>query len=190
MVKMTQPWRKILDDGVFYLPASRHYGNNSVVVVCDYCNTNITGGCIGYGDSDLCMACTRTLSEKLEHRTPTSVVQIPNIDNDWVMNRTRDVYAEADQLEKEGHTCIQILESYPPQLSWCKLRPCKNGTVGGLPNLIGLTENRAMILCRDSGLECRTATRDGAHFIMTADYRKNRANLTVTQGYVSKVTWG
>ncbi len=29
-------------------------------------------------------------------------------------------------LKDKGHTCIQILESYPTQTVWCKQDPCKN----------------------------------------------------------------
>lgn len=29
------------------------------------------------------------------------------------------------QLRTEGHTCIQILESYPIQINWCKSNICK-----------------------------------------------------------------
>jgi hypothetical protein len=38
-----------------------------------------------------------------------------------------DKYEEyAKELEKEGHTCVQILESIPPQVIYCNNDPCKN----------------------------------------------------------------
>ena len=41
------------------------------------------------------------------------------------MHRRHDEQmALADKLEKEGHTCIMDLESYPVQIRWCNKTPC------------------------------------------------------------------
>ena len=29
-----------------------------------------------------------------------------------------------NRLKSEGHTCIQILESYPSQVEWCRQQTC------------------------------------------------------------------
>lgn len=32
------------------------------------------------------------------------------------------------KLEKKGHKCISIMESYPMQVSWCNKTPCENSS--------------------------------------------------------------
>jgi hypothetical protein len=32
----------------------------------------------------------------------------------------------ADELRKQGHCCVRIMESYPVQISWCNQETCNN----------------------------------------------------------------
>lgn len=36
----------------------------------------------------------------------------------------------AEKLESEGHTCVEILESYPIQIKWCHQKECVGKKVG------------------------------------------------------------
>lgn len=57
--------------------------------------------------------------------TSTNPNTLPIVDEkDEFIERTRKRYAFAKQLEKAGHKCVIILESYPPIVRWCEEEPC------------------------------------------------------------------
>lgn len=43
----------------------------------------------------------------------------------WAKNKSNEVDQKALELQKRGHVCVRILESFPPRLSWCGVEPCK-----------------------------------------------------------------
>lgn len=43
---------------------------------------------------------------------------------DWREAETCAVNAKAAELEANGHTCVCILETDPPQLEWCEQETC------------------------------------------------------------------
>jgi hypothetical protein len=47
-------------------------------------------------------------------------------DDDLMADEDAEAEAFAEKLESEGHTCVEILESYPCQVSWCEKTPCAN----------------------------------------------------------------
>lgn len=61
--------RTICQDGVYYIPAWRHY-NTQVSVVCDRCNKTHLSACIGYQNYDLCLNCVDKISEQLYPSRP------------------------------------------------------------------------------------------------------------------------
>jgi len=56
--------------------------------------------------------------------------------------------------------------------------------------LVGLTEDEATKVATGNGWTVRVAERDGESFMLTADYRTDRVNLTVRDGKVTAVTVG
>lgn len=48
-----------------------------------------------------------------------------NIDWEQINKACKYVEERAKKLEENGHTCISMLESCPPQLQWCQEEPCK-----------------------------------------------------------------
>ena len=47
-------------------------------------------------------------------------------DNDTIESQNEKALKYAKKLESEGHTCIEILESYPIQVKWCNQQKCIN----------------------------------------------------------------
>lgn len=47
-------------------------------------------------------------------------------DMDFIQMRKRakEVEEFADSLRRKGHTCIGMLESFPPQIVWCEKERC------------------------------------------------------------------
>lgn len=43
--------------------------------------------------------------------------------------RAKAVHKQADRLIRKGHNCVVLLESYPPQLSWCGKQVCSHPNV-------------------------------------------------------------
>lgn len=56
--------------------------------------------------------------------------------------------------------------------------------------LLGLDENAAVSMAKESGFEVRVVERDGEQFPATMDYRMDRINVVVTQGVVSRADIG
>lgn len=56
--------------------------------------------------------------------------------------------------------------------------------------LVGLSEEEAMKVATGNGWAVRIAMRDGEGFMLTADYRQDRVNLTIANGVVTAVTVG
>lgn len=54
----------ILKNGTFYFPASKHYDNQTVNVVCDRCHKIKLDVCIGYDLYDLCLPCVQEISNQ------------------------------------------------------------------------------------------------------------------------------
>lgn len=61
-------YQAILNYGMFYYPAYKHY-NREVNVVCDRCQTQQLNACIGHMQQDLCMSCV----DELTSNTGTSI---------------------------------------------------------------------------------------------------------------------
>jgi hypothetical protein len=38
--------------------------------------------------------------------------------------QTAQVHKRAKELERRGHVCVRIMETYPPKLMWCGKEPC------------------------------------------------------------------
>ena len=53
---------KIIENGIFYYPATEHYGKPSANIQCDFCNKSNLKSCIGYQDYDLCLRCTDSIA--------------------------------------------------------------------------------------------------------------------------------
>lgn len=59
----------ILNNGIYYCPATKHYTGQNVVVFCDRCDTADLSCCIGYLDKDLCLLCVAALNHpKIQRR--------------------------------------------------------------------------------------------------------------------------
>ncbi len=56
-----QNYQKIVNNGIYYYPAWKHYGRVTTVV-CDRCSKSGLKTCIGFGQSDLCMICVEELT--------------------------------------------------------------------------------------------------------------------------------
>lgn len=59
----SQSFNRIVDYGMYYFPAWRHYGNTPKNVICDKCLKSNLGACIGYGEQDLCLQCADRMTE-------------------------------------------------------------------------------------------------------------------------------
>lgn len=51
----------VIDNGVYYNPAWKHYGHPTNVY-CDRCNRQNLPICLGYSEFDLCMSCAFALT--------------------------------------------------------------------------------------------------------------------------------
>ena len=56
-------YQQVCLHGIFYNPASKHYGSNTSVA-CDRCNKKNLEICIGYAQADLCLQCVEELCRK------------------------------------------------------------------------------------------------------------------------------
>ena len=61
-------FHSIIDNGIYYYPAWKHYSKDDVndgniFVVCDRCNRKNISACIGYKDQDLCIKCVDELTD-------------------------------------------------------------------------------------------------------------------------------
>lgn len=54
-------YKEIVVNGQFYHPAWKHYARKCDVV-CDRCQRHNLKACIGYGDMDLCLKCTDSIT--------------------------------------------------------------------------------------------------------------------------------
>lgn len=55
----------IYKNGIYYNPAKKHYGINSVNVVCDRCYKNNLDICIGWTTYDLCLSCVQAIHREV-----------------------------------------------------------------------------------------------------------------------------
>ncbi len=55
--------RTICQSGVLYMPAWKHYNNESLSVNCDCCLKSHLKVSIGYAQYDLCMACVERVAD-------------------------------------------------------------------------------------------------------------------------------
>jgi hypothetical protein len=55
----------IVENGSYYFPAWRHYGNPNIKVRCNNCLKNELSVCIGYQNKDLCMSCVDSIANTL-----------------------------------------------------------------------------------------------------------------------------
>ena len=53
---------KILKNGTYYFPATKHYNNNATSVMCDRCRRTDLDMCIGLDSYDLCLPCIQDIS--------------------------------------------------------------------------------------------------------------------------------
>jgi len=114
----------LLRKGTFYYPAYKHY-QPGAVVICDNCNQK-TEACIGYLESDLCLQCANSIIEYMYNVTRNLFTANFLAPDDDAEERSQQVYAQVERLKQEGHTCTMLLESYPPQISWCQQLKCTN----------------------------------------------------------------
>lgn len=59
-----------------------------------------------------------------------------------------------------------------------------------LPAIVGMPEVQAIGLLLVAGFTYRISRRDGNYHILTRDYKRDRANLTIENSIVTKVTIG
>lgn len=52
----------VVNNGNYFFPAWKHYGNKNLAVNCDRCNKSNLQACIGYGEIDLCLNCVDILT--------------------------------------------------------------------------------------------------------------------------------
>lgn len=52
----------IINNGIYFFPAWKHYGNQNLTINCDRCNKSNLQACIGHGDIDLCLSCVDQLT--------------------------------------------------------------------------------------------------------------------------------
>lgn len=69
----------IVKNGTYYCPASKHYNNQSLNVVCDRCRKTNLDMCIGLDTYDLCLSCVQDVSSLCNPTTinPPPVFQGP-----------------------------------------------------------------------------------------------------------------
>ena len=60
------PLMQCLLGGTYYAPATKHYNNPALMVVCDRCGKQNLKVCIGLGTSDLCMRCVTDLEATMK----------------------------------------------------------------------------------------------------------------------------
>jgi len=65
-------FERIINNGVYYFPAWKHYGNQNLTVNCDRCNKSNLQACIGHGDIDLCLSCVDQLTNN-----PGPIIVLP-----------------------------------------------------------------------------------------------------------------
>ena len=53
---------KILKNGTYYFPATKHYNNSATSVMCDRCHKINLNACIGFNIYDLCLLCIQDIS--------------------------------------------------------------------------------------------------------------------------------
>lgn len=53
---------KVLRNGTYYFPATKHYNNNATSVICDRCHKSGLDVCIGLDSYDLCLPCIQEIS--------------------------------------------------------------------------------------------------------------------------------
>jgi hypothetical protein len=68
-------YKAVIERGVFYYPAGRHYGNPSASVVCDRCKRSGIPASIGFDRYDLCLPCVDTVATRLP--LPSDVASLP-----------------------------------------------------------------------------------------------------------------
>ena len=59
-----------------------------------------------------------------------------------------------------------------------------------LTKLVGMKEDEAMSLIKEDGFLYRTVYKDGEYYIVTCDYRIDRINLSIEEGFIIKVGVG
>ncbi len=60
----------VVQNGTFYYPAYKHYGNYPINVVCDYCNKSNLSCSVGFGDKDLCLSCVDLFVNTQNNNSP------------------------------------------------------------------------------------------------------------------------
>lgn len=65
---------------------------------------------------------------KEENKKDINITSLNLFDEKKLYKITSKVIDEYEQLKKEGHTCVYLLESYPPQLVWCTEKVCSGKT--------------------------------------------------------------
>lgn len=55
----------IYKNGTYYNPAKKHYGVDSVNIVCDRCYKNNLDICIGWVSYDLCLSCVQAIHREV-----------------------------------------------------------------------------------------------------------------------------
>ena len=63
-------------------------------------------------------------------------------------------------------------------------------TMASLNTLVGLEEEDATKQLKDAGWKVRVVARDGEIFMRTMDYWEDRANLSINNGKITKISIG
>lgn len=59
---------QIYSNGTYYSPATKHYGDDSINVVCDRCFKNNLDVCVGWLTHDLCLQCVTEIGNKVNKK--------------------------------------------------------------------------------------------------------------------------
>lgn len=62
--------------------------------------------------------------------------------------------------------------------------------MANIQNYVGMTEDAAIKAIEKDGFRARVVAKDGEHYIVTADYRLDRVNLTIKEGKVTSADIG
>lgn len=182
---------EILNSGIFYNPASKHYHNKvNPRVVCDYCRRDNLNVCIGYKEYDLCLPCVDRLTNG-----PFGFTSLPD-PNVMTLMMQDSVYSRHHEPRWQMPLTRMMQDSvYPRPVTAMKqdsvIRrhtvitsnvddPLIDPTV-----LIGLTTSGAKAAYPKVSI--RIVERDGVGLVHTDDFRIGRINVGTTQGIISKI---
>jgi hypothetical protein len=69
--------RRMLQNGIIYRPAFKHYGEEFKLVYCESCKS-VCSDCLGYLEYDLCFKCVNAASREIVNESQKSGFVDPN----------------------------------------------------------------------------------------------------------------